>query len=241
MSLVSAEIAKISLNAYVTMKISFTNTLAALCEKIPYAEIDSITKAIGSDKRISPYYIKAGAPFGGPCFPRDNRAFTAFAKHYCIDAKLAKSTDEVNQNHIKLITQKIFRAIPKNTLQTKVAILGLAYKPQTPVIEESPSIKIIEALLKRKYKHIIVYDATALDATKNYFGNQIAYAHSIKECFKYATVCIITTPDKEFKKINESYIIHKPTTIIDIWRIMAQNRIKTNINYIPVGRFTERT
>jgi UDPglucose 6-dehydrogenase len=106
MSIISAEIAKISLNAYVTMKISFANTLGNLCEKIPGSEVDKISRALGADKRVSPYYLKAGLAFGGPCFPRDGRAFVAFAKKYAYDAKLVKATDAVNRLQIELIIKK---------------------------------------------------------------------------------------------------------------------------------------
>ena len=98
MSIVSGEIAKISLNSYITMKISFANTLSSICEKIPNSNVDDITKALGADKRIAPYYLKGGLPFAGPCFPRDNKAFAVFAKEYGCEASLAKATDVVNDS-----------------------------------------------------------------------------------------------------------------------------------------------
>ena len=96
MSVVSAEITKISLNSYVTMKISFANTLASICEAIPGADLDRITGALGADRRISPHTLRGGLPFGGPCFSRDNRAFAAFAERFGVDAKLAKACDAMN-------------------------------------------------------------------------------------------------------------------------------------------------
>src|SRR5206468_248959 len=75
MSIESAEVAKVALNAYITVKISFANTLANICERIPGTDVDTITRAIGADKRISPYYFRGGLSFGGTCFPRDTRAF----------------------------------------------------------------------------------------------------------------------------------------------------------------------
>lgn len=94
MSITSAEITKISLNSYVTMKISFANTLANICEKIPGANIDAITKALGAGRRVSPYYLKGGPAYGGPCFPRDKRAFVVLAKKYGHKARLAEATEK---------------------------------------------------------------------------------------------------------------------------------------------------
>ena len=85
MSLISAEVAKVSLNAYITMKISFANTVANLCEHIPGADVDAITNAIGADKRISPYYLRGGLAFGGTCFPRDTKAFMTISRQYDLD------------------------------------------------------------------------------------------------------------------------------------------------------------
>ena len=234
MSIISAEIAKISLNAYVTMKISFANTLGNLCERIPGSEVDKISKALGADKRVSPYYLKAGLAFGGPCFPRDGRAFVAFAKKYSYDAKLVKATDAVNHLQIELITKKI-QEIFKNSKNNTVSILGLAYKTNTPVIEESAAIFLAKELLKKKAK-ISVYDPLATENTKQIFGEKINYAKSVKDCIRSSSVIIITTPEKEFLKINKNYF-KKPTTVIDCWRILQDKPLGKNVIYDALGKY----
>ena len=234
MSIVSAEITKISLNAYITMKISFANTLSNLCEAIPGSNIDHITKALGADKRISPYYLKGGLSFGGPCFPRDNRAFAAFAAKYSVDAKLAKVTDEVNQIQTKHLAEKVTSYI--NSEKNKViSILGLAYKPKTPIIDESSVIKLIEELLKRDLQ-VIVYDPLAMDNTKAYFGDNVLYADSVRDCIGYSNVCVITTQEDEFKAVDESYIVNNPTTIIDCWRILDPTKLGRKVKYVAMGK-----
>jgi len=189
MSLVSGEIAKISVNSYVTMKISFANTLASLCEEIEGTEVDRITAALGADKRISPHYLKGGLGFGGPCFPRDNRAFLAFAKEFGIDAALAKATDDINHTQNARLCEHI-KAICQNMKINKVAVFGLSYKPFTPVIEESPAIKLISMLTKNGV-NVVAYDPLAMDGAKAVFGDAIEYAESIKEGFASASVCIL--------------------------------------------------
>lgn len=236
MSIVSAEITKIALNAYITMKISFANTLANISERIAKADIDAITKALGADKRISPYYLKGGLAYGGPCFPRDGKAFLAFTKRHGIEAKLARATDEINQFQIKNLADKVLSHISK-TKEKFVSILGLAYKPDTPVIEESPAIKIIQSLLKKNIK-ITAYDPLAMENARKLFGNKIYYASSLKECFIKSAFCIIATQAEEFKKIDESYIIHNPTTIFDCWRIIDASRLGKRVKYVGLGYFS---
>jgi UDPglucose 6-dehydrogenase len=231
MSVISAEIAKISLNSYITMKISFANTLANICEKVPGADIDGITKAIGADKRISPYYLKGGTGFGGPCFPRDNRAFAAFAGKYGIDALLAKATDKVNQYQADHLVKIIISEAANNT----AAVLGISYKPGTPVIEESAALKIIEMLLNEGIK-VIAYDALAIENAKDYFKGRVSYAASIKECLAGASVCVITTVSEEFKEIDKS-CFSEPITLIDCWRILAGVELGDQVKYISPGRF----
>ena len=233
MSITSAEITKISLNSYVTMKISFANTLANICEKIPGADIDAITEALGADRRVSPYYLKGGPAYGGPCFPRDNRAFVAFAKKYGQKARLAEATDEMNHYQIEHLIDLVLKYVPNNK---RVSVLGLSYKPNTPVIEESQAIKIIEELLKKDLE-IAVYDPLAMSNTKAYFGDNILYASSIRDCVSYSSLWIVTTQVDEFKNIDGSYFVHKPTTIIDCWRIIEPDRFKSKlVNYIALGR-----
>lgn len=237
MSLVGAEITKISLNSYITMKISYANTLASICEKIPNANIDDITMALGADKRISPYYLKGGLSYGGPCFPRDNRAFAAFSGKYGIEARLAKTTDEVNQFQIKHLVDLVLKYIHSGN-NNVTSVLGLSYKPNTPEIEESPAIRLIEKLLEKDIE-IIAYDPLAMDNARAYFGDNILYASSVKDCFVNSSISIITTQADEFKTIDESYVAHNPTSIIDCWRILEPKKLGKRVRYIALGRAQE--
>jgi len=234
MSIISAEITKISLNSYVTMKISFANTLANICERIPGADIDGITKALGADKRVSPHYLKGGPAYGGPCFPRDNRAFVAFAKKYEYEAKLAKTTDEVNKYQLKHLLNLISKQVSE-AHDRRVSILGLAYKPNTPVIEESPAVNIINELTTKNV-NVTVYAPLALRNARATFGERINYASSVKDCLSRSALCVIATPLDEFKSIDHTLIVHNPTTIIDCWRILDPRKLGKKVKYIAIGR-----
>lgn len=233
MSLISAEIAKISLNSYVTMKISFANTLANICGEIPAANVDDITTALGADKRISPYYLKGGLGFGGPCFPRDNRAFSAFAADFNVDAKLAKATDQINLNQHKRLFDYVYKICREHKVAT-VSVLGLAYKSNTPVIEESSSVKLIEQLLQA-HMNVVVYDSLAMENARSAFGDRITYAQSVKECFMASPVCVFGTVDLGWASINHSYIVHHPTVIIDCWRYFHDAFFPKSVQLLRLG------
>jgi len=232
MSLISAEITKISLNVYLTMKISFANTLANICEKIPGADVDAISRALGSDKRISPHFLKGGLSYGGPCFPRDGRAFVAFAQQHKINAELARATNRVNLFQINHLAEVVLDNVNNDDY---VAVVGLAYKPNTPVIEESAAITLIQNLLAKKLR-VIVYDSLAISNVKARFGQALIYASSLRECIASSNVCVITNSDSEFRAIDESYMTANTKVIIDCWRILDPAKLGQKVKYICLGK-----
>jgi len=236
MNLVSAEIAKISLNCYVTMKITYANSLAAICEKVPGANSQIITSSIGMDTRIGKKYLKPGLGFGGPCFPRDNVAFAAFARKVGEKAKLAEMVDEVNGDQVERI-EKIVKGIVKNLGRNKeevsIGVLGLSYKPNTYIIEDSQAIDIVELLINEGYK-IIVYDPQSLDVARGVLGDGVKYANSSKECAKKSDVLLIATPWEEFKEINNDDLKDE-ACILDCWEIFKGSNLEANIKYLGKG------
>jgi len=235
MSIISAEIAKLAMNNYIVLKMSFANMLANLCENIEGAELDLITSTLGADKKIAPYFFKGGLSFGGTCFSRDTKAFTIFSKKFGRDTELIEVVEKINefQNiHLAEIVFKNLLSIKKK----KVSILGLSFKPNTPVIVESPAIKLIHRLLEKGVE-IAVYDPLAIDNTKSIFGDKIKYANSVRECLSYSSCWIITTPDEEFKNIDDSFVTYIPTIIIDCWRILNSHKFSKKVKYIRWGYY----
>lgn len=145
MNLLEAELVKISINNYVTMKISFANMLLQCARGLGDLDIDVVTDAIGLDSRIGRKYLKAAAPYGGPCFPRDTRALGALYSDLGLDQSLSKATEEINLQHIKFICDQILQNIKQGDV---VGIVGLSYKMGTPVTEESPGLRIYLRLLE---------------------------------------------------------------------------------------------
>lgn len=233
MSIVSAEITKISLNSYVTMKISFANTLANICEAIPGADIDAVTRALGADRRVSPHGLRGGLPYGGPCFPRDNRAFVAYTRKYGIDAKLARATDEVNGVQIQRLVDLVTSHLDGLPVRT-AAVLGLAYKPNTPVIEESPAIALVDQLLTRGVT-VTVYDPLAAHAAKTLYGNRVRYAGTVREATATSSLVVITMPSPEFASIDDGYLVHNPAVVVDCWRILDPGKFRKAVTYLALG------
>jgi UDPglucose 6-dehydrogenase len=233
MSIMSAEIAKMALNSYITVKISFANMLANICEKIPNADIDAITKAVGVDKRISPHYFQGGLGYGGTCFPRDTKAFIALARRYGNGAELIKSAQRVNELQDEHLVELVLQHLPALG-EKAIGVLGLSFKPNTPEVTESPGIKLINELLKRDLP-IVVYDPLAIDNTRAIFNDKIQYVSSAKECLARSSLCVITTKLNEFKSAAESYVPTDSLTIIDCWRILDRSKLQTEIKYVAWG------
>jgi UDPglucose 6-dehydrogenase len=257
MSLLNAEITKLSLNCFVTMKISFANAVSRICQSCAGADVDVVTHALGCDKRISPLYLRGGLSYGGACFPRDTAAFIALSKQCGCEAELVKAVQKTNEQHNRYLSELVLSHVDpvRNSIEPEpvsrkgnisngvdpgvsgtVSVLGLAFKPGTPVIVESPAIKLIDSLLQRGIE-VTVYDPLAMENTRGVFGDRISYAASVEDCISKSSVCVITTQEDEFKQIDETYIVNERMVIIDCWRILDPAVLGPNVDYIPMGRW----
>src|ERR1700693_2435897 len=157
MSIISAELTKISVNSYITMKISFTNQLRMIAEQFPKADINVILDAIGTDTRIGKKYLRAGLSFGGPCFPRDNRLLAYAARKTGGAAPLAEASDKVNELTKSNLLEKATKLEPT---RATVLVLGMSYKPDTYITEESAGLHLAQNLKRQGYR-VMVHDFAA--------------------------------------------------------------------------------
>lgn len=219
MSTTSAEITKLLLNCYITIKISFANDVASMCEKIKGAEIDKITEAIGSDSRIGSKYLRAGIGWGGTCFPRDNVALKAFSEDIGSGGTFIESVMDVNE---KIIERVI--SIIKNSdinLNSKISVWGLSYKPHTHIVEESQSIDIIKKLIYMGYNNIHVFDPQAIESSKQVLGDSVKYHDNPYSSAKDSELILILTNWPDFEKYNWDVIakdVEEKCVLIDCWR-----------------------
>jgi len=237
MNFINAEIAKIAINTYVTTKISYANMLSDVCQRLEGADVDVVTDAIGCDGRIGSKYLKAGVAFGGPCFPRDNIAFSVMAHEIGARADIATATQSINhyQNH------RLQALVQQHARTNKIGILGLAYKSGTPVVEESQSIHTANQLSEKGFE-VTVYDPMALGEARKALLKDILFASSVQECLQMSDTILIMTPWPEFaKEISPSLLreMHPSKTIIDCWRMLPRTEFAEACTLIYPGRKEE--
>lgn len=234
MSLINAEIAKISLNCYVTMKISYANALAAICEQVPGADVDLITAAIGADSRVGSKYLKGGLGFGGPCFPRDNIAFQVFAEEFGAEALLGKAVVAINND----VPQRLLKRIAAHVAPpTKVALLGMSYKADTHIIEESQSIMLAKSLIAAGYR-VAIHDPKALDSARPLLGESVAYCDDPYDCMNGASAIALLTDWPAYHELDWPRIAASAAQgamVLDSWRI-AEATDLSHLSYVPIGR-----
>lgn len=224
MNLVNAELAKLAVNSYVTMKITFANLLARLCEQLPGGDVDVVTGALGLDSRIGAKYLKGGLGYGGPCFPRDNEAMLCLAHRLGASFPLAMATDQANREIAGHVADVVASKVPAGA---RVGILGLSYKPNTAVIEESQGVLIAKILLDRGFE-VVAYDPVAIEAARKVFGKSIQYAVSGQTCVLDADAVLITTPWDEFKRLEYSRLNgSKDPIVIDCWGMLDEEITKS--------------
>jgi UDPglucose 6-dehydrogenase len=226
MNLVNAELTKIAVNTYVTMKISYANALADLCERLPSADVDVVTEALGLDTRIGRKYLRGAIAYGGPCFPRDNKAFATLARDLGTQALLAEATDAVNvaqSDRLARIVQSQLRD------GNAIGILGLSYKPDTSVTEESPGVALARILADAGYQ-VHVFDPVATDAAVAALGGAAQGAASVEELLERSDLVVIATPS-----LGERGVDGERPVIVDCWGVVSEG-LADRANVIRLGR-----
>lgn len=234
MSLENAELAKISVNTFVTTKITFANMLAAICEKIPGGDVDVVTNALGLDERIGRKYLTGAIGYGGPCFPRDNVALSFIARELGVKAQLAETTDTMNRSIASSVSERLESVIRKGAT---VAVLGLSYKPYSHVTEESQGVYIAKHLSKSGYR-VVAFDPMSNEMSLDDIRRNIVVLGSIEECLSQAEAVLVTTPDPEFKNLTPEDFKNEwsEVLVMDFWRLLRTAlEGKPGIRYIAAG------
>lgn len=234
MSLVNAELTKLSVNTFITMKISYANMLADLCDRIAGADVDVVTAAVGLDSRIGRKYLRGALGYGGPCFPRDNVALTAFARRLGARADLAEATDHINRFQVERLT----RIVTDNLeVGRTVGVLGLSYKPDTGVIEESQGVELAKTLAAMGYR-VIAFDPRALGSAAAVLRNMVTPAKSAADCAREADLVVITTAWPEFRELPLAALQRREgkLPVVDCWRALDPTRYGAVAELIYLGK-----
>lgn len=234
MSFENAELSKISVNTFVTMKITFANMLAAACDRLPGGDVDAVSNAIGLDGRIGRKYLTGGLGYGGPCFPRDNLAMKSFADSIGVDVGLSTTTDTFNRSLPNTIVESLSPFIGGCE---KVAVLGLSYKPQSNWAEESQGV-LLANRIRDMGPSVCGFDPLANEMARELLSPNVDVAESMKDCVQGADMVLIATPDDAFNDLETGWFSgrNEQVVLVDFWRRFGHLADSSNIRYVAYGR-----
>ena len=238
----SAQLVKYASNALLATKVSFANSIALLCEKMG-ADVEKVLTGVGFDKRLGRHFLYPGVGYGGSCLPKDVMAFIALASRFDYDFSLLRAVDAVNTNQLSHFLNKIRQATGAkdgNGQELKginLAILGLAFKPNTDDMRDAPSTKIISELITLGAK-ITAYDPQAMENAKKVLP-AISFARSALDAIKNKDALILITEWPQFKELDWVKVkkLLKHPVIIDGRNIYDKEKLKNlSFKYFGVGR-----
>jgi UDPglucose 6-dehydrogenase len=236
-SLETAELIKYASNAFLATKISFINDMANLCEKVG-ADVSVLSKAMGADHRIGPHFLNPGPGYGGSCFPKDTKALIKIASNVGLPLDIVEAAEAVNTQQKAVFFHKINDHFNHNLDAINIAVLGLAFKPDTDDMREAPAIPLIQRLVQAKAK-LSVFDPVALENSRSIFGDTVRYCSSAFEAVEGADAVLFLTEWNDFKVIDLPHIktLLKQPLIFDARNMYLPARMKElGFTYISLGR-----
>ncbi|REJ73957.1 MAG: UDP-glucose/GDP-mannose dehydrogenase family protein [Planctomycetota bacterium] len=237
MGLESAEMTKYVANCFLATKISFINEMANLCERVD-ADIDEVRKGIGYDRRIGFSFLYPGAGYGGSCFPKDVRAAVRVAEAAQFDANLLKVVDEVNTRQKHVLFEKLSDCLGGKLPGRRVAVWGLAFKPQTDDIREAPALVLIRQLLKVGAE-IRVSDPEAMENVRSEFGDRLLYHDDPYAALDGADALVLCTEWENFRSpdLARMFASMRRPIVIDGRNVWEPEEIRASgFKYVGIGR-----
>ena len=233
----TAELIKYAANAFLAVKISYINQIADLCEKVG-ADVHDVAKGMGMDKRIGAKFLHPGPGFGGSCFPKDTMALVKTAEQVGGQISIVKEVVSYNQERKLSMAQRIISRLKTGIKNKKVSILGLAFKPETDDMRDSPALEIISELYS-KGANITAYDPAAMIEAKSFFQDKVVFAEDSENCIRGADVCVIITEWNEFRAISASKFsdLMNGNVVVDLRNIYSPDEMRgAGLNYSSIGR-----
>ena len=236
-SLETAELIKYAANAFLAVKISYINQMADLCEKVG-ADVHDVAKGMGLDNRIGDKFLHPGPGYGGSCFPKDTLALVRTAEDYDSPLSIVADVVTYNQARKRAMPKRVISAFSGDVKGCRLAVLGLAFKPETDDMRESPAIELITELMA-KGAVITAYDPVAMDEARQIFTEHIHYADSAQACLDGADGAIVVTEWNEFRALTPQLFSDLMTgnILIDLRNIYEPKQMKAvGLNYQSIGR-----
>jgi UDPglucose 6-dehydrogenase len=232
----TSELIKYAANAFLAVKITFINEIADLCEQVG-ANVQEVARGIGLDNRIGAKFLHAGPGYGGSCFPKDTQALVKTGQDFGAPLRIVETVVDVNDRRKEKMATKIVDACGGSVAGKTIAILGLAFKPNTDDMREAPSLVIIEEL-KKAGATIRAFDPEAMEQAKTMMDG-IAFAQNAYECVAGADALAIVTEWDAFRALDLDRVkgAMKSPTVIDLRNIYRPDDMrKRGFSYISVGR-----
>ena len=234
----TAELTKYAANAFLAVKISFINEIADLCEAVD-ADVQDVARGIGLDNRIGPKFLHAGPGYGGSCFPKDTLALLQTADAAGVDQRIVRTTVDVNDQRKARMVERVQRAVGGSLKGKRVAVLGLAFKPNTDDMREAPSIPLVNALIDRGAQ-VSAFDPVAREQAEKIFTG-IEFAADAYEAAAGADALVIVTEWDEFRALDLEKIAEslRGKVLVDLRNVYDRDEAEeVGLAYYGVGRGT---
>jgi UDPglucose 6-dehydrogenase len=235
----TAELIKHASNSFLAMKISYINLISNICEKTE-ANVEQVAAGMGFDPRIGGRFLKAGIGYGGSCFPKDIKALTRIGEDLGVDMSLLKEADRINADRVRIFVDKVKQAL-WILKDKRIAVLGLAFKPETDDIREAPSIGVIRDLLQAGAR-LRLHDPQAAANMKQLYpedGERLVYCVSAYDAFEQANALLFLTEWEEYSRLDLTRVkaaMANPI-IIDGRNIFSPDEVKKlGFEYYCIGR-----
>ncbi|MFA5985769.1 MAG: UDP-glucose/GDP-mannose dehydrogenase family protein [Parcubacteria group bacterium] len=234
----TAEMIKYSANAFLAVKVSFINEIARLCDEVG-ADVVKVAKGIGMDRRIGKKFLHPGPGYGGSCFPKDAKALCAIAQEHGVPLRIVGAAIEANNSQKALMVKKIRDALGGSEAGKRIAILGLAFKPDTDDMRDAPVLTIIPALVE-KGAIIYAHDPQAMIEAKKYLPWEVEYYPDPYETCRGAHAVVIMTEWNEFRALDLERLrlsMEPDPVFIDLRNVYVPNDVRMyDFRYVGVGR-----
>jgi len=235
----SAELTKYVANALLSTKISFINEMSNLCEKMG-GDINDVRRGIGHDSRIGFAFLFPGVGYGGSCFPKDVRALVSMAERHEVPPQMLRAVDSVNQRQKQIMIEKVDSHFGRQLAGKTIAVWGLAFKPRTDDIRESPALVLIDHLLDCGTR-VQVHDPEAMTNVQAQYGDRLGYCEKMLDAIEGADALVIMTEWKDFHRPNFEKMrqLMREPTVFDGRNIYEPTRMRDlGFRYYSMGRPT---
>ena len=233
----TSELIKYASNAFLAVKISYINQMADLCEAVG-ANVHDVAKGMGLDKRIGNKFLHAGPGYGGSCFPKDTLALVKTAEQHNVDISIVDDVVSYNDKRKQSMAGRVIAALEGNASDKVIAILGLAFKPETDDMRDSPSIDIVRELADAGAR-IKAYDPKAMDEARHMLPKDVNYCDSASDCVADADAVVIVTEWNEFRALTAAQFIAgmRGHVLVDLRNIYDAEQMRdAGLAYSSIGR-----